>query len=351
MDDELRTWLLGTGATAEQIEQAESGGWLALLALDRVLVPGSPRYDIEGLADAAGADVATARALWRALGFADVPVGLEVFTDDDVEALRLAVHRVDGSWVSQPLEHQVRVLSSALARLAAVEAELIGEMVDAIAVRERDAAATARVVVDELDWPTFARLLDHVHRVQLRAALWRRLVRDVVGEGSLAVGFSDLAGYTDLSERLDGDALAALLSRFEELAYDTVAEHGARVVKTIGDEVMYVGFAGQVVDVALDLHLHVRADPQLPAVRTGLAAGPLLARDGDYFGPVVNLASRLTEGAAPGVVLAADTVHDLLAEQPGYAWRVRHAYPLRGMGTHDVYELTRAPAPPPAGEA
>lgn len=342
VDGDLRAWLLETGASAEEIARAQVGGWLPLLALDRMLVPGRPRHDIEGLADAAGTDVGTARALWRALGFADVPSGLAVFTDDDATALRLAVERVAGSPGAQPLARQVRSVSAALARLAAVEAELVGELVDTTSAQGLDAETTAQAVLDGFDWPTFARLLDHVHRVQLRAALWRRLVRDVVGEGHLTVGFSDLAGYTDLSERLDGAALTALLTRFEEVAYDTVAEHGARVVKTIGDEVMYVGLPDQVVETALDLDARVRADAGLPPVRTGLAAGPLLAHDGDYFGPVVNLASRLTEIAQPGTVLVSAAVHDLLANRTGFAWRRRPHQALRGMDAHDVYEATRA---------
>ena len=344
VDDDLRELLGDRGATDDEIERAEAEGWLPLLALDRVLVPGRPCYDIDDLAAAAQTDVATARALWRALGFADVPPGLAVFTDDDATALRLAVERVDDSSGGSTLERQVRALSAALARLAAVEAELIAELVETTTGQGLDPATTARVVIDQFDWPTFARLLDHVHRVQLRAALWRRLVRAVMGEGFLAVGFSDLAGYTELSEHLDGRALDALLSRFEEVAYDTVAEHGARVVKTIGDEVMYVGLADQVVEAALDLDERVRRDEILPAVRTGLAAGPLLARDGDYFGPVVNLASRLTEAAEPGAVLASVSLHDLLSDQPGLAWRLRRGQPVRGMEATDVYELVR-PAP------
>jgi adenylate cyclase len=346
MDAELRGWLLDAGATDEEIARAEAEGWLPLLALDRVLLPGPARYDLEAVAAAAGTDAQTARRIWRALGFADVPEGVAVFGDRDAEALRLALSRFRSEDEPGRLERQVRVVAASLARLAAVEAELIGEMLDELAASTDDQSQLARAVVDEVDWPAFAQLIDHAHRVQLRAALWRSLVRDVFAEHFLAVGFVDLAGYTDLSVQLEPDDLAAVLTRFEELAYDSVARHGARVVKTIGDEVMFVGLADQVACVGCELQSLVAADPDVPQVRIGLAAGPLLPRDGDYYGPTVNLASRITELARPGETLATSSLAELLADDPRFEWSPRRHQRLRGLGKVDLFELrARAPAP------
>ncbi len=123
------------------------------------------------------------------------------------------------------------------------------------------------------------------------------------------VGFVDLVGYTALAEGLDDDELAALIERFSALAHDTVVTAGGRIVKTIGDEVMFIAdqpAAGA--SIALELSAASTHDPVLPEARAGLAFGPVLSREGDYFGVVVNLASRLTRLAFPGTVLVSSDV-------------------------------------------
>lgn len=98
---------------------------------------------------------------------------------------------------------------------------------------------------------------------------------------------------------------------FDELTSDVVIGGGGRVVKLIGDEVMYVVADPQAAcEIALELAARFSEHPRLPPVRGGLAFGAVLSRDGDYFGPVVNLASRTIKLAAPGTVLAAGTLSD-----------------------------------------
>ena len=81
---------------------------------------------------------------------------------------------------------------------------------------------------------------------------------------------------------------------------------GARLVKTIGDEVMFV--AGNAPD-AVDIACALVADPELPPLRVGLAAGEVVTRDGDLYGPVVNLAARLVATAEPDqIVFDAETL-------------------------------------------
>src|SRR6476619_7256610 len=88
MDVELRAFLRDAGAPDEDIARAESEGWLPLLALDRILTPGRPQYDLEEFARASGFDEPLLQRLWRALGFPDVPPDARVFTDRDLEAAR-----------------------------------------------------------------------------------------------------------------------------------------------------------------------------------------------------------------------------------------------------------------------
>src|SRR5207244_1836684 len=149
--------------------------------------------------------------------------------------------------------------------------------------------------------PNVSELIDYTPRLLFRASIWRRLGRTTGGPTvDLAVGFADLAGYTELAQGLDEHELSELLAGFETLAYDTAAEHNGRIVKTIGDEVMFVGAPRNVAMIALVLAERATADAVVPDVRVGVACGTVLARDGDYYGPVVNLASRITGRARRG---------------------------------------------------
>jgi adenylate cyclase len=338
----LREFLEERGASDAEVERATHEGWLPLLAVDRLLMPGEPRYDVAEVAERAGTDVEIAKRLWRALGFPDVAPGVTAFTDRDVAMLRTAT-RDYNPLDAVNLLRIARVISASLARVAEVEADLIGEELIRLKQAGVDDAQAAQLVLDEFDWPTVQELIDYVHRLQLRAAVWRRLARaedDTMVD--LAIGFADLSGYTELSEGLAPAKLVQLVSRWETLAFDTVAEFGARVIKTIGDEVMMAGLAPAVANAALTLVRRVAAYPELPSVRAGIARGPVLARDGDYYGPVVNLASRLTDAARPGTVLASQAMHDALASQRGLTWEPAGTQHVRGVGDVEVYELHTA---------
>jgi adenylate cyclase len=126
----------------------------------------------------------------------------------------------------------------------------------------------------------------------------------------LAVGFADMVGFTTLSQQLSEEELAAVVARFEEVAHDTVTGGGGRVVKMIGDEAMFV--ADSALDAArigLALAEAYADDELLSDVRVALAVGPVLVQDGDFYGPVVNLASRVVNMAAPGAVVVTDEFH------------------------------------------
>ena len=141
---------------------------------------------------------------------------------------------------------QVRVISSAMARIAAVLAESYGDQIRDLRAEGLDEETVAWTIVDEFAGDELAGLLLYAAGLQLRAAAWRRLARDAEPDLAVAIGFADLAGYTTLSAELDADDLTQFVGRWEELAYDTVAQLGGRVVKTIGDEVMFAGLSGQV---------------------------------------------------------------------------------------------------------
>ena len=158
----------------------------------------------------------------------------------------------------------------------------------------------------------------------------------------MAVGFADLVGFTALSSTLDDDELADVVDRFTELAYDRVATAGGRVVKTVGDEVMFaIDELGAGVDLAVGLADAYAHDNDLPDVRVGLAWGPALSRDGDLFGATVNLAARIVAIARPRSVVVAPEVHEALAGRPGLVWRAIRPRRLKGIGRVPLWAVRR----------
>jgi adenylate cyclase len=349
MDLKLRGFLYRRGASADEIRRAEEEGWLALLTADRLLVPGRPRYDQPGVAAKAGIDRDLADRVWRALGFPDPPEGVPVFSDRDVKALETLVNTVGSSRVAQVdgskdvLVEQTRAVAAGLQRLAELFSDQIAAAIELGRASGQSDEELALQLSEEVDWPTLVRLIDYALRLQTRAALWRKLAaRGASDEPAtpLSVGFVDLVGYTALSQTLDPPQLAALIGRFEELAYDTVAARGGRVVKTIGDEVMYVTEEVEgAASIALALVDAVVADPLLPGARAGLATGTAVAREGDYFGPTVNLAARLVTMAKNESVLVSSEVHDALASHDAFRWRRLRTARVRDIGRVEVWRL------------
>ena len=140
---------------------------------------------------------------------------------------------------------------------------------------------------------------------------------DLATAAALTVGFADLVSYTRLSQRLEQRELGVLVQRFEGLASDVVTAGGGRVVKTVGDEVLFTADAPAAAAViALSLSEQMAVDDVVPDVRVGLAHGEVLRSLGDVYGPTVNLASRLTALAQPGTVVTDPGTGEILAEQP-----------------------------------
>jgi adenylate cyclase len=221
-----------------------------------------------------------------------------------------------------------------------VVAEHYGEEVQDQRALGIDDETIAASLAETFDPDELAALIVYSATVHLRAALWLRFARDAQPDLLIAIGFADLAGYTALSAELDSDRLGDFVAQWEEVVYDTVAAHGARVVKTIGDEAMFVGLPTAIANIAVDLRA-AAVDHGLPPVRTGLAAGMVVARDGDFYGPVVNLASRLTEVVPPGEIYVSGEMHDQLAGDPSLTWSPVGPLDLRSIGPVDVFALRR----------
>jgi adenylate cyclase len=157
------------------------------------------------------------------------------------------------------------------------------------------------------------------------------------------VGFADLVNFTSLVRRMTERQLAVLVQRFEELATDIVTAHGGRVIKTVGDEILFVHIdPSPAAAIALDLIDTMKEDEVLPDVRVGMAYGPVLSRLGDVFGTTVNRASRLTSVAPAGEVLVDDALATALATMSGFETTALRRRTLRGIGPVTPSALRRA---------
>jgi adenylate cyclase len=301
-----------------------------LQTLVEVLV-GPPELTSPEVARDGGVDLERARRLWRALGFAPVPEDARIFTHADVDVLRLVRRLLDRDGLDfEVVVQMTRLTGRALGRIADAQVEAAGAVLG-------DATRALPAFAGD-----FERLMAYVWRRQLSAAVLRRAALPP-SEASVSVGFADMVGFTTLSQALDASELAAMVDRFETLVYQHVTHFGGRIVKMIGDEVMFAtDDAVTAANVALALVEGHAESPDLPDVRVGLARGPALAWDGDLFGPTVNLASRLVNVARPGAVLVSETLADALEGRPEYVLRHLRAIRLQGIGRVRIRVLRRA---------
>ncbi len=208
MRADLRSRLVALGTSDDDIDRAEAEGWLPLLAFERLLLPGARRYDLAALVDAAGIDESLARGLWRAVGFPDVPSGLAVFTDRDVEAARLAFAQASPREIRNgTLLQQVRVIGGALARVASVEAATFTELLDE-ARREGPRRGRHRARDSRRHALRRDRSVDRLRASSATARRRRGAIRCSTPSPvpPIAVGFADLAGYTALERHARRDA-------------------------------------------------------------------------------------------------------------------------------------------------
>jgi len=307
---ELVEFLTSLGATPERIAEAEKQSNLIGLGADLVFAA-AERLTARDVAARSGAPVDAVMGIWRALGVEVPGPETPIFSTDDVSLVR-TLTAID-LFTDAESDEILHVIGSALARVAdaaisfyvqTVESNLAASGADTLSMAQKGARA-ARTALDLGDslGAVFAHLLrdgvDRQRRAQAHVSD-RALFR-------VAVGFVDLVGFTPLSHRMATRELSSFIGQFENRAFRLAAEHGGRIIKHIGDEVMFVAIdpvAG--CELALALMTEFLAEGIQP--RGGIAFGDVVARQGDYYGEVVNLASRLADLAIPGEVLADDNV-------------------------------------------
>jgi len=311
--------------------------------LERAILGEQPGLSGSDIAAAAGVSLGDARRLWRALGFPDA-ANQNAFTTADRDALTLVAEAVVETGIDfETMLRLTRAVGQTVARLADWEVATLSSAIDEFAARDGASPdlmkATVRFV-EELS-PRFDRLLVYAWRRHLAAAVGRIEAFAATDDETLTeatVGFADLVAFTALSNELDENELGDLVEIFETRCADVIADHNGRVIKTLGDSVLFLEpDPVQAIDIALDIIAVVGRDERLPDVRLGLATGPVVLRMGDVYGPPVNLAARFTGVARRNRVIIDERTAELL---PSVDFETRRlpARPLRGFG--DVEPVT-----------
>ena len=311
---ELLDWLVGKGFTIDEMVAANRTNSVGSMAGDRYLVPGKRLTRDEALRitdiDPHDFDVNV-----RAFGL--MPIGGSPAGEIGVtaaEAETMAYFDALGSMFSiEEASGFLRVVGSSLNRIAEaavslflvdVESRLVSDGSSELDLGRKVEEATALIdgMMERLD-PIFRRqLLQAIERSRLAMIDEHERFRY-----RSAVGFVDLVGFTEIAGAMEVRELSTFLREFEARAYDVVVSAGAQVVKLIGDEVMFVSSdPGAACTAARELMAGFGTDHERILPRGGLAYGDVLVRGGDYFGPVVNLASRVVNEAVPQELLVTE---------------------------------------------
>jgi class 3 adenylate cyclase len=308
----LLAYLEAEGCTLEEMKTADARGRLFALAGDRKIFPVAEVWTLAELADRLGQDLDEVHMVWRAYGLV-VPhdPDIAVAGPADLEAVR-TFFMVRAGLGQEPALAMARVCGATMARFGdAASASVRSGNSAMMLTNSGSEVATARAygeataIVDRIG--ALLDVLMRHHLVVARRHFEQSESADVVAERGvrMGVGFADLSGFTRTSAGLPMDELSRLMSGLEDITLDVVGRGGGRVVKYIGDAVMFVApRLEQLVEIALALSEHPAAAAVGMPVRVGISFGTLLAQEGDYFGAPVNLASRLVALVEPGAVLA-----------------------------------------------
>lgn len=306
--------------------------------LERVILGEMPGLTSVDVAEAAGVTLEQARRLWRALGFPDAGEQ-PAFNDADLAALSTLTGTVESGAIDfDTAVRMTRAVGQTMARLADWQVAMLARRVEQLetgpeALGSRLGSAVR--LAEDVGVP-FERLLIYSWRRHLAAAMGRIEALGAAEEdlytSDLTVGFADLVSFTALSNEISESRLGDVVEIFESRCADVVAGRRGRVIKTLGDSVLFVSEDPvQALDIAFDIVGLIGNDKRMPDVRLGLATGSVILRMGDVFGPPVNLAARLTALARRNRVIVDRATADRLPAEE-FETRPLPTRPVRGFG-------------------
>jgi adenylate cyclase len=303
------------GHSLAELREAAEAGRLAYGYLEELFPAPQRTRTLAEAAEECGLETALIERIWTAAGFSHE--SLDQIGEEDMQLLRYMAAVLEAGFPLVAFLQLVRVYGQAMAQIADAEVKLFHLYVHEPLMREglpglRMAEEMSGLAAELL--PLASPIMDRVHQRALQHFVEQDVVGHLEAEGGelgrlrVAIAFADLAGYTRLTEEAGEEEAVDVVERFVEAVEETLPDD-ARVIKTIGDEVMVAGAdPAALVDWAVGFQ--VLHEGRRPLPRIGIHAGLALYRDGDYYGRSVNLAARVGARAAGGEVLVTRPVVD-----------------------------------------
>ncbi|MCY3849591.1 MAG: hypothetical protein OXF75_02160 [Acidimicrobiaceae bacterium] len=344
---ELIELLASYGATVEQMVAAIEIGELWELAV--VLVYGtSGDMSARELARRVGVSLETIESVYRVAGVPVIDPDERRFGQQDVDLVCGLGEVVGGKFFQhEELGEVLRVFGEAVGRIAdaAVAMYQQGAYQRMMASEGSELERAKLTLARASEAMVFPRLLDALIRHHISEAADRQQATQVQGSPSerlLAVGFVDIVGYSARASEVSMGELFDLVSGFENRSLDIVAASGGHTVKHLGDEVMFVANdAAAASTIAMDL-VDAFGNEGEVTPHGGVTFGPVVNRRGDYYGPVVNLASRIARQAVPGEILVSSDMASHLVDVDGFETFPAGRRMLRGFADPvEVHTLSR----------
>lgn len=309
--------LRARGHTLERIKQASDNGQLAVGPIENMLRGSEPRHSLKDAARESGVKPELIEEIYTTMGLGTLP--LEAISDEDLEMMRYVSTMLGAGFPLPAFLQLMRVYGQVIAQIADAEVRLVHLYVHEPLMR---AGVPSVEVAEEMEglareiFPFAAPFMNYLHgrflahfvEQDMIGHMEADLADDVLEEGRLRVviAFADLAGYARLTvERGDEAAVSTVESFVKAVAQSLPLD--ARVIKTLGDEVMVVG-SDPAALTAWAVGLQDQIAPGEPPPRIGVHYGEALYRDGDYFGREVNQAARVVARAGGGEVLVTRSV-------------------------------------------
>jgi adenylate cyclase len=352
----LLEFLTLRGATVDQMVEAHRLGRLPAVAGDLVLGRKPETLSVQEVADRCGVPVQRLQRVMLSLG---ISVQIDDSLDESWVALMAAFQQGAELMSEDALNAFTRVLGAAATSIAEAAIALFYAELGPGTEREgsdelerAQMSETATLAFSTVPNVLSQVLVDQFDRANRRAAMvrgWTSTSADSeeITTGELvALGFVDLVGSTAWAESLSLRDQSLALSRFESAAWSSAVLAGGRVIKMIGDEVFFAApSADAACRIATDVCAAAKSDPLLPSARGAIGFGLATPREGDYFGPLVNLVSRLTKMARSDTLVVTHQAADAL---PDGDWNLRELdpQPVRGLEAPvRVFTVTRARQP------
>lgn len=342
---ELLERLLAEGCSLDDLKRAVAEDRLALLPMERLLLQDRV-YTFEEASEQSGLSLDYLERNWRALGLPLPDRDEPSHTEQNIEGMRAVKLMLDAGVSEHELLELTRMVGDASSKLADAIIRTVGRALLQPGDTERDLGLRIAEVA-EATLPALAPLMQGPLRAHLADAAqheaigqMERQTGNVPGGRAVAVCFADMVGFTSLSEQLEIEELGELTQRFTHIAGE-LAEPPVRLIKTIGDEAMFASEDPEaLVKTSLALIDAADGDDLLPPLRAGAAAGQAMRHAGDWFGPPVNLAARITSIAPERGLLGDASLRQ--ATDGAFEWDAAGQRGFKGIeGEVDLYRVVR----------